>query len=107
MSKKKSINPFYILLVLAGTAFAVTAMAFGVMTVRGLQATRMAGYVPEEEAYRYNDSTEFDQFMDRNGTRLLVAELILLAIGTVGAIGYDQHLDRQTEYESETTDHES
>ena len=25
----------------------------------------------------------------------MIAELVLLGIGTVGAIGYDQHLDKQ------------
>ena len=98
--KKRPINPFYLLLLGAGTAFAVTAMAFGVMTVRGLQASRQASYFSVPKSDSETDSliasqpTGFDHFMDRNGTKLMIAELVLLTVGTFGAIGYDQRLDR-------------
>ena len=100
MSPKKNINPFYVLLLLSGTAFAITAMAFGVMTVRGLQASRMAGYVPiegSESQLSYDDDGSFDRFMDRRGTQLLIIELAILAISTFGAIAYDRMLDRRNE----------
>ena len=95
--KKKNINPFYILLLLSGAAFAITAMAFGVMTVRSLHASRNAGYGPFEvgENSLISETGSFDEILDRHGTHAMIFELVLLTIGTVGAIGYDQHLDRK------------
>lgn len=93
---KKRTNPFYILLVVAGVAFAITALAFGVMAVRGLQNSRAVGYGPvEPKPSLIAKSSSFDDIVDRYGTQAMIWELVLLTIGTVGAIGYDQHLDRR------------
>ena len=96
MPKKKPTNPFYILLVISGAAFAITAMAFGVMTVRDLHASRNADYAPVvvDPLTRVAESGGFNKLVDRYGTKIMIGELVLLAIGTFGAIGYDQHLDR-------------
>lgn len=85
MPKRKPINPFYVLLLLSGCAFAVTACAYGVMTVRQLHRSR--------EAVEVTDS--FTQLVDDHGVSVMIVELVLLGIGTVGAIGYDQHLDKR------------
>lgn len=101
MAKPKRVNPFYILLVLAGATFAITAFAYGVMTVRQLQASRMAGYeLPDREGqsssslFESLENDKFSQVLSKYGAQVMVGELILLTIGTVGAIAYDQRLDR-------------
>jgi len=85
VARRKPINPFYTLLLLAGCAFAVTACAFGVMTVGQL--------------YRYREAiSEMDRFtalVDQHGTSVMIVELVLLGVGTFGAIAYDQHLDKK------------
>lgn len=85
MPKRNPINPFYVLLLLSGCAFAVTACAYGVMTVRQLHRTR--------QAIEATDS--FTEVVDEHGVSVMIVELVLLGIGTVGAIGYDQHLDKR------------
>lgn len=92
MTKKKPTNPFYVLLLLAGVAFAVTACAYGVMTVRQLQAGRMARRMPVDDI---ETSASFNQVVDEHGLTAMIAELVLLGIGTFGAIAYDQRLDAQ------------
>ena len=37
MARKKPINPFYVVLVIVGTAFAITASAYGVTAMRALR----------------------------------------------------------------------
>lgn len=90
MKKKKTTNPFYVLLLLAGIAFAITASAYGVMTVRQLNQGRMSRRTPMEQVASGED---FNQLVDRYGPVALVVELVLLGIGTFGAIAYDQRLD--------------
>ena len=90
MSKKKPANPFYILLLLAGGAFAITACAYGVMTVRQLQQGRMSRRMTVEVPA---GSESFNELVDRHGPSVMIAELLLLGIGTFGAIAYDQRLD--------------
>jgi len=112
MPKKKPTNPFYILLVIAGSAFAITAMAFGVMTVRDLQASRNADYFPVaiDPLTKVAESDSFNELVDRYGIKIMIGELVLLAIGTFGAIGYDQHLDRnelKSESQNANTEGES
>ena len=85
MPRRKPINPFYVLLLLSGCAFAVTACAFGVMTVRQLHRSR--------QAIEATDS--FTEVVDQYGVNVMIVELVLLGIGTMGAIGYDQHLDKR------------
>ena len=46
----KVVNPFYVLLVLAGCAFAITASAYGVMTVRQLHRSR-ADVSPSDDRF--------------------------------------------------------
>ncbi len=85
-------NPFYVMLLLAGIAFAITACAYGVMTVRQLNASRTAGY-----GFETSDSSQpadFNALVDQYGPKAMIIEIIVLGIGTAGAIAYDQRLDR-------------
>ena len=83
MPEPKPFNPFYAVLVVVGVAFVVTACAYGVMTVRGLDphAADEGGLVG---------------LMDRHGLSILVAELVLLGVLTVLAIGTDNYWTART-----------
>jgi hypothetical protein len=83
----KAFNPFYPLLVVAGLAFAITACAYGVMTVKMLQPAGAAEVRALGGGLLY--------FMDRHGLWLLVGELALLAVLTFAAIGTDDYWTRR------------
>ena len=83
--KSKQTNPFYILLLLAGCAFAVTACAYGVMMVRQKNAATSASWVAPEQR------DPFNEFVDEHGARIMLMELVLLGVGTFGAIAYDEY----------------
>jgi H+/Cl- antiporter ClcA len=75
-------NPFYIVLIAVGVVFAITACAYGVMTVRGLDphAADEGGLVG---------------LMDQHGLTIMVAEIVLLGVLTALAIGTDDFWTRQ------------
>lgn len=81
----KSTNPFYVLLVLIGIAFFITATAFGVMTSR-------ANSAPDGGSAEH----PLMSWMDQHGMAALGVELALLAACTVGAIGTDEYWQRRT-----------
>ena len=93
MPKKKRINPFYILLVIVGIVFTITATAYGVMTFRASQPI--------------TDQTVGDiehplwVLVDKYGTWALLAELAVLGICTFAAIGLDQFWSSRDERESQ------
>ena len=90
MSKlRPNSNPFYVVLVLAGTAFAVTACAYGVMTVRGLRPA--IADAPESELM---------VFLARQGGTLLLAEVGVLALASLLAISTDPFWMRRAESRS-------
>lgn len=93
--RTKPVNPFYVLLLLAGVAFAITACAYGVMTVRQLNASRVPGYRFASD--KGNETKNFNQLIDAHGAQAMIVELVLLGVGTVGAILYDQRLDKKAE----------
>jgi hypothetical protein len=84
MPQPKPINPFYVALLPVGAVFAITACAYGMMMVRGLDPHRVseAGLVG---------------LMERHGLIILLAELIVLAVLTVAAIGSDEFWTRRFE----------
>jgi hypothetical protein len=84
-TNRKPTNPFYVLLVLAGTAFLVTALAYGVMMVRTSR--------PATGAAESNPAMM--QFMRTNGTKLILIELAALGVFTVAAIGTDGYWERR------------
>ena len=89
MPQQKPVNPFYVALVPAGIVFAVTACAYGVMTVRGLDPHHAA-----------NDG--LIRLMEQRGLVILVVELSLLAVLTVAAIGTDDFWMRRFEQARQT-----
>ncbi|MFM8291535.1 MAG: hypothetical protein ACKOC4_07530 [Planctomycetia bacterium] len=72
-------NPFYALLGIAGFTFTVTATSYCLAVLRGVR--------PETSRAA---STGLIALMDRHGTSLLVAELVVLAVATVGAVVLDE-----------------
>jgi len=111
MPKKKSrTNPFYVLLVIFGIAFSLTACAYGVMAFRAVRGADIAAF-NERSATDGPSTTQSDlasdrppsdtpagksllTFLDRHGAQLLGLELALLAAATVGAIGTDGYWSR-------------
>jgi hypothetical protein len=76
MPGKKPVNPFYVALLPVGVVFAVTACAYGVMTLHELDPRR-------------TNPSELIALMDRHGLVLMVVELALLGVLTVAAIASD------------------
>ncbi len=98
MSGKAPTNPFYVLLVAVGILFSVTACAYMVMAFRALHlppAGAAAATMDERLAAADRSSDGLMGFMDRHGARLMVAELLLLAVATVAVIGTDAHWSRR------------
>lgn len=71
-------NPFSVLLGAVGVAFTLTAMCSCMAVLRGVR--------PETSR---QDRSALDRFIDRHGTTLLVGELVLLAVATVGSVVHD------------------
>ena len=71
-------NPFYALLGIVGFVFTITAAAYCVAVLRGVRPAAETG-----------GRHALDQLMDLHGTSILSAELIVLAIATVGAVWLD------------------
>ena len=72
-------NLFYPLLGIVGFLFTITAASYCVSVLRGVRP---------ETADR--EPHVLERLMDRHGTTLLVVEIALLAVGTVGAIAVDE-----------------
>ena len=72
-------NLFYPLLGIVGFAFTITAASYCVSVLRGVR--------PETSR---EEPHALQRLMDRHGTTLLVVEIALLAVGTVGAIAVDE-----------------
>lgn len=75
-AKPKGKNPFYVLLLIAGTLFAITACGYGAMTVRMLRSSEV---------------TPGDKFFDTYGFSIMAALLVALAILTGLAILTDDY----------------
>ncbi len=80
---KEPINPFYVLVVVVGLAFAVTTFAYGTMTYRAVaQADENGGLM---------------SLVDRYGVQTMGVELGLLGLATCGAMWLDGVRSRQAE----------
>jgi hypothetical protein len=88
---KEPLNPFYVLLVLVGVVFFVTAFAYGAMTYLAIQPG-----APGREAEKH----ELWGFLDRHGMQLMGAELAVLAGATFGAMWLDGYRMRRDSQES-------
>lgn len=84
--KRSGFNPFYVLLVVLGIAFTLTACAFVVMMLKALH--------PDADQAAPQGRSLL-AFVDRHGTALLTGELLLLALATVGAISTDRYWMRR------------
>ena len=62
------------------------------MTVRQLHRSRNA----------VQETDSFSELVDEYGPKAMLAEIVLLGIGTMGAIGYDQHLDKKLDDREKT-----
>jgi len=77
--RRQPTNPFYIVLGVVGFLFTITAASYCLSVLRGVRPDTTAGQ-PEHP---------LEQLMDRYGTSLLVGQLVVLAIATVGAVAVD------------------
>ncbi|MEZ6110715.1 MAG: hypothetical protein R3C99_06850 [Pirellulaceae bacterium] len=88
MSKSKEpFNPFYAVLIVVGTVFAITACAYGMMAVVKLEPAADGG----------SPTGGLIGFMDRHGVTVLMVELGLLAVATFAAIGTDDYWTRRAQ----------
>lgn len=81
MSLKKWKNPFYTLLIPVGMAFVVTVFAYGYMAFVEVNATN-----PE---VREQTQQPLFTWLNKHGTRVILWELGVLGVLTVGAIATD------------------
>ena len=86
MAKKDFKNPFYVILLVAGALFAVTASAYGVMAFRTFH---MEGGAADAEP------SGLMRFLDQHGGTVMAWQLAVLAVATVGAIGTDQYWQKR------------
>jgi hypothetical protein len=86
-------NPFYGLLLVAGLLFVVTATAYGVMYLQAVRGTDAAAAAAEEHPLLV--------WLHEHGNTALAAELALLAVGTIGAIGTDDYWQQRAKAEKE------
>ena len=87
--KKDPSNPFYVLLVIVGVVFLITACAYGVMAFRSDRLAR-SGQVD-----RSNNGLVV--FMRESGGKLLAAELLVLGLATAAAMASDRYWTRGEE----------
>ncbi len=85
----KFVNPFYGLLLVAGLAFAMTAVCYGVM------AFREARPVAAANGAKANEQHPLLVWMSKHGEKSLLIELAFLAAFTFGAIGTDDFWQRR------------
>lgn len=79
MARKRT-NPFNVVLGVVGFLFTITAMSYCVFVLRGVQAAGANAAAPP---------AAFERLMDDYGTSILVVQLAVLAIATVGAVAFD------------------
>ena len=88
MAKPKSaFNPFYLLAMLFGLAFTLTACAFGVMMMRSVR--------PEGLPRAGEPGFGLMDLLSRRGTAILAAEVAGLAVFAVAAIALDHFRGRR------------
>ncbi|TWU28049.1 hypothetical protein [Bythopirellula polymerisocia] len=81
MAAKKWKNPFYTLLIPVGMVFVVTVFAYGFMAFLAVNGTNI-------EATSQSGHPLF-AWLDKHGTQLVLWELAVLGVLTVGAIATD------------------
>ncbi|HVT27857.1 MAG TPA: hypothetical protein VHE81_07560 [Lacipirellulaceae bacterium] len=94
LRSKKSANPFYALLVIAGLAFVVTATAYVVMAFREARPDEGRGLAASSSAVSQVEHPLM-VWMRHHGDAALLTELGFLAVFTFGAIGTDDFWQRR------------
>jgi hypothetical protein len=90
---KEPTNPFYVVLLVAGVLFFVTASTYFVMTLRRDRMGRQSQSVVQANGLM--------QFMDERGGQLLAGELVLLGICTAAAMASDGYWSRRQQRKME------
>mgnify|MGYP001302911190 CR=1 FL=1 len=86
MAKAKApVNPFYVLVVVFGVVFVITACAYGTMAYRAI--------APAIDAQARGQGLM--GFLDRYGVQLLSIELAVLGAASLGAMWLDQVRSRR------------
>ena len=93
---RKSANPFYVLLILAGLSFAITATAYVVMAYREAHAP-IEPVAGAASAVVGGEEHALMIWMRQHGNAALLSELGLLAICTIGAIATDSYWQRRAD----------
>jgi hypothetical protein len=89
---KKSANPFYAVLLVAGITFVVTAAAYGVMATRESRAAVSGKPVAEHALMKW---------MRDHGDVALLGELAVLGIAVFAAIGTDNYWQRRAAHKQQ------
>jgi len=84
VAKTKSINPFYVLCVIVGVAFTLTACGYGLLMIRTNRGLPAAG---DDVAAPH----PLLALLDRHGMTILVVEVVLLAVISIAAITLDHY----------------
>jgi hypothetical protein len=84
MTAKKPTNPFYVATLPIGVLFAVTACAFVIMTMQGLDPQRA-------------EETALVRLMAQHGVAIMLGELAILSLLTIAAITTDDFWTRRFE----------
>ena len=92
--RRQPMKPFYVLLIVTGLAFAITACGFGVMTFTDVQGPGILGVTGNAAADSGKEHPLF-RFLDQYGMQLMLVELALLAVATVGCIAADTWYERR------------
>ncbi len=95
-------NPFFLLLVIVGSLFVVTASAYGLMAFQTMPASagNMAGNMAGEAKLGEIKPPVWDdhplwRWLREHAVRMLLAEVAALAVLTVAAIGTDRWWERR------------
>ena len=92
-SQNKPTNPFYIVLLIAGVLFVMTACSYLVMTIQGRDMSTGGSETPSRR--------RFVELVDRYGFTALMIELGTLAGATFAAIATDEYWMRRARSEAE------
>lgn len=81
-------NPFYVVLLVIGVMFVITACGYAVLSVRGVS--------PSEQVEPMSPAGEqLIEFLDKHGFTTLMVELALLGVATFAAIATDQYWEKE------------
>ena len=83
--RKEPINPFYIILVVVGVVFVVTACAFTLLLLAQNRTTTSGAF---------SGSSPLMEFLREHGMMLMAAEIVVLGLASAGAMWLDSRRSR-------------